>query len=1089
MSLKTHIPRIVGALCFAFSCLLVAPTVRAATNTIIFDLANFGADAVAFKQVRIEPVTPASFPRVEGDTVIGADYGFKVTDSGGRLTNSMVTGTYKITFTNRFRATTFEITVPSTNASAALYAAALTTSGTNAPGNLVAYSQVVADLRFPSIAGTNILFVTNNGRITIHGTATGSGGGGDGDAGGTNARQFGSLNLTNWSNIPTGAMANIPAVSFLTNWANAISNLVGIASSNRVQLAGGSGGITVSQSGSGGIQTWTINDDDAGSGGSDAGGTNSRQFGSLNLTNWSNIPTGSMANIPAMTWATNRINAALTNNHSAVATVSGFNVATLTNAGATLLQGTVAFSDSGFTGTDTVIKRNGNSSALTTATMSVSSASNLSGIHNITSAGTNTARAFQGSGTAPGTLQIDHVYANTNLHGGAIVATNSITLNAATASRLAAFNASKELVSSTYSETDIANLQGGTNGLDSRASSLETQTNSLSSRINTQFSTLSNYTDTASSNRVRVAAGTGGITVTPSGSGGVMTFTIDDDDAGGGGGGLTAAQATNIVTAIAVNPGDFTWAILPDTQTYTSGDPTNFYNGMQFLRTNATAMNLRALVGLGDIVQDGGNLTQWGVAKIGYGIVSSNVPNVVIMPALGNHDYDDSGTTFINTRAATNYINQFSNLVYTNAGWNGAQFGASNHFENSFVIQTNAGKAYGILMLEFGPRTNVMDWAASVVASNAMVSWFIVTHSYMYRDDSRVGDSDLYNPRVYQCCTNSADGEAMWSGWIKNMPNVVAVFSGHDLADGQGRLAEAGTFKNVISQYLFNYQANTTVGDSGGTDDAGLSGTIQLMTFRPSLGLVEVRSYSPAYNTTNSTSTYQFAFPLNLVDNRPSASASGSRRVEDFIFSAATGWDTITANGGSISWGVAPTSGGGGLLGWVFMGGSTSNMVAGVKVSESAAYFGAGTMELHVRLQTPVLSTTDDKHELIVGYGDSTTGAEPTDGAYFFYTHDFFGGNWGAKTSAGGSKTSVTNGTPVAVTGSSTWDLKIVATASLVTFYVSSDGGTTYSEIGSTASTIPDDSGEVFGVQVYLEKVGGSVGSSFRGLYVERVEF
>lgn len=37
------------------------------------------------------------------------------------------------------------------------------------------------------------------------------------------------------------------------------------------------------------------------------------------------------------------------------------------------------------------------------------------------------------------------------------------------------------------------------------------------------------------SNYVRVAAGSGGITVTPSGSGGVMTYTISDDDAGGGG--------------------------------------------------------------------------------------------------------------------------------------------------------------------------------------------------------------------------------------------------------------------------------------------------------------------------------------------------------------------------------------------------------------------------------------------------------------------------------------------------------------------------------------------------------------------------
>ena len=39
-----------------------------------------------------------------------------------------------------------------------------------------------------------------------------------------NFRQPASLNLSNWSNIPTGEMANVVSTTFLTNWANAISN-------------------------------------------------------------------------------------------------------------------------------------------------------------------------------------------------------------------------------------------------------------------------------------------------------------------------------------------------------------------------------------------------------------------------------------------------------------------------------------------------------------------------------------------------------------------------------------------------------------------------------------------------------------------------------------------------------------------------------------------------------------------------------------------------------------------------------------------------------------------------------------------------
>jgi hypothetical protein len=127
--------------------LLFAITASAATNQVSFDLGNYSSESVAYKQVRIAP-SRSSFPRAEGSQVVGVDYGFKTTDANGKFTNAMVTGTYDITFTNRFLATTFQITVPSTNYSGVLTAAELTTSGTNSPSNLAAYSQAAANARF-----------------------------------------------------------------------------------------------------------------------------------------------------------------------------------------------------------------------------------------------------------------------------------------------------------------------------------------------------------------------------------------------------------------------------------------------------------------------------------------------------------------------------------------------------------------------------------------------------------------------------------------------------------------------------------------------------------------------------------------------------------------------------------------------------------------------------------------------------------------------------------------------------------------------------------------------------------------------------
>ncbi len=77
------------------------------------------------------------------------------------------------------------------------------------------------------------------------------------------------------------------------------------------------------------------------------------------------------------------------------------------------------------------------------------------------------------------------------------------------------------------------------NGLASLIVANDTTTsNGLFSVETTRNAAVSNgvvaYTDLASSNRVRVVGGTGGITVSQAGSGGVQTFTVSDDDAGGG---------------------------------------------------------------------------------------------------------------------------------------------------------------------------------------------------------------------------------------------------------------------------------------------------------------------------------------------------------------------------------------------------------------------------------------------------------------------------------------------------------------------------------------------------------------------------
>lgn len=122
------------------------------------------------------------------------------------------------------------------------------------------------NLTWPNIQGADGTTITNDG----------SGNLGWWDATAVIAqKQFGSANLTNWSNIPTGSMANVASTTFLTNWANSISNYVTAATN------------------SASVTNWI----------------NFRQPASENLTNWSNIPTGAMANVVSTDFLTNWANA------------------------------------------------------------------------------------------------------------------------------------------------------------------------------------------------------------------------------------------------------------------------------------------------------------------------------------------------------------------------------------------------------------------------------------------------------------------------------------------------------------------------------------------------------------------------------------------------------------------------------------------------------------------------------------------------------------------------------------------------------------------------------------------------------------
>jgi len=504
---------------------------------------------------------------------------------------------------------------------------------TYGPSGVATWSNAPAVGGISVAQGTNVILTTNGSVITINSTASGSGGSGvDGSANsnlsytiGTeatnfaisvtnsagvtnwiNIRQPASANLTNWSLIATGEMANVVSVTWLTNWAGAISNAVYAGTNDaytyaRTMTSGlpafivgvsnlaatkqhGSAALT-NLSGNVNVATQilaganiTVTSNNAGvytiatSGGVGEANTASTlglgwpltagkslvdlQFNSI--SNGTGLASASNANIVTLSadWAqvasttnaagvsnfvvgvSNRLNSfslALTNradtNYVLVNNASNFLVAVsnrldlfttaLTNHGSAVLQ-----SATNFATTAAATASNGAVAFTMTASNSLQGGINQRqwGTTNLTNFSATATVDGSGNTTLGGTLALTNI-----AEPGEIIIRSSNQIGAIGFTVPGPFRATNVLsFSITNAQADqvlkILSVSGNVITVTNGTGGGEVSTAQLLV-VSNQSVTASNALQTASSNNVRVAAGSG-VTVTPAGSAGVMTYTV-----------------------------------------------------------------------------------------------------------------------------------------------------------------------------------------------------------------------------------------------------------------------------------------------------------------------------------------------------------------------------------------------------------------------------------------------------------------------------------------------------------------------------------------------------------------------------------
>ena len=165
-----------------------------------------------------------------------------------------------------------------------------------------------------------------------------------------------------------------------------------------------------------------------------------------------------------------------------------------------------------------------------------------------------------------------------------------------------------------------------------------------------------------------------------------------------------------------------------------------------------------------------------------------------------------------------------------------------------------------MLCLEFGPRRDVVRWAAEIADRHADRAAILVTHAYTYYDNARYdwkkhGKDQRWNPHDYgmaKAGDDMSDGEELWQKLVSRRGQFIFTINGHVLEDGLGRLTSTTPGGRDVHQMLVNFQMRPHGGD----------GWLRLLEFHPGGGL-QVVDYSPVRGERNESA--QNCFQLQLA--------------------------------------------------------------------------------------------------------------------------------------------------------------------------------------------------------------------------------
>lgn len=287
---------------------------------------------------------------------------------------------------------------------------------------------------------------------------------------------------------------------------------------------------------------------------------------------------------------------------------------------------------------------------------------------------------------------------------------------------------------------------------------------------------------------------------------------------------------------------DFTIIALPDTQNESQFFPGVLTSQTDWIVDHRDALNIQMVLGEGDIVNDFSSPAQQQNADTAFRVLDrSGVP---YMLAIGNHDYDHAEPK--DGRPVAGFNRFFGPSRYAGRDYYRGNFPSGSN-ENFFGVLNIGGKDFLFLILEFMPRPESVEWAESVLKANPDKQVIVVTHSYMFVDDTRVDSCDTDDMPA-----GNSTGDDLWQQ-LRKFPNVIMVLSGH-LTNGQAaHRSDIGDNGNLVNAIFANYQTFPHGGD----------GWLRIITFHPAQNSISVQTYSPFLKRFKTDKRNQFTLPYH----------------------------------------------------------------------------------------------------------------------------------------------------------------------------------------------------------------------------------